>query len=183
MKSNSLTAIQDVGQAEQAEAWLLRLPQLPPADLPDQREIEDTVAALSQPANPSWILARVASLLLPYYEKDTPQAVREMEAEDWLESLADMPQWAIDRAVRWWKGPDNPDRRKRPIEGDIAGRAKMHWGNMRAVPAIIDRKRNPSRYLPKPEVKREYPTPERAAEIMREIGFKPRTFGANSLGD
>jgi hypothetical protein len=29
---------------------------------------------------------------------------------------------------------------------------------------------------PAPEPKREYPTPARAAEIMREVGFKPKTF-------
>lgn len=146
--TTAITSLADQGQAEQAEAWLLRLPQLPPADLPDQREIEATVAALSQPANPSWILARVASLLLPYYEKDTPQAVREMEAEDWLESLADMPQWAIDRAVRWWKGSDNPDRRKRPLEGDIAGIAGRLSGNVKAVAKITDRQRRSA--IPKP---------------------------------
>lgn len=175
MKSNNLTAIQDAGQADQAEAWLLRLPLLPRESLPDQSEIEATIAALSEPANPSWILARIASLLLPYYEKDTPQAVREMEAEDWLTELDDMPQWAIDKAVRWWKGADNPDRRKRPIEGDISGRAKMWVGNVKAVEKLTSSKRAGSRFS-LPEPKREYPTPERAAEIMREVGFKPKTF-------
>ena len=163
---------------------MLRLPQLQPDDLPDQREIEATVAALSQPANPSWILARVASLLLPYYEKDTPQAVREMEAEDWLESLADMPQWAVDKAVRWWKGPDNPDRRKRPLEGDITGRARVALGNVKAVPVLSARKRA---YVP-PEPRHVEPITEeerarRKAFVDQIRAEAAKKFGANSLGD
>jgi hypothetical protein len=129
---------------------LLRLPQLRPDELPAQAEIEATVAALSEPANPSWILARIASLLLPYYEKDTPQAVREMEAEDWLEAMADLPRWAIDRAVRWWKGPDNPDRRKRPMEGDISKLSKRYAGNVKAVPLLADRMRAQAKPQPIP---------------------------------
>lgn len=154
---------------------MLRLPQLQPDDLPAKREIEATVAALSQPASASWVLARVASLLLPYYEKDTPQSVREMEAEDWLESLIGVPQWAIDRAVRWWKGPDNPDRRRRPLEGDIAIMAKTHFGNIRAVPAIVDRKRALTKPAPEPQMTREQMEErrKRAAEIM--AGFLRKT--------
>lgn len=158
---------------------MLRLPQLPRESLPDQGKIEATVAALSEPAHPSWILARVASLLLPYYEKDTPQAVREMEAEDWLESLGDLPQWSIDRSVRWWKGADNPDRRKRPLEGDIAGRASMLAGNVRAVPVIVARKRDSERALP--PLPRERVSKERAAEIRAEVGFVLANFGADDV--
>lgn len=159
---------------------MLRLPQLQPADLPAKAEIEATIAALAQPANPSWILARVASLLLPYYEKDTPQAVREMEAEDWLESLADMPQWAVDRSVRWWKGPDNPDRRKRPVEGDIARLAKQLLNNIQAVQVIVDRKRDGAFGSAPSEENRERPTAERAAEILRQAGFAPKIFGGGA---
>ena len=93
---------------------------------------------LSAPASPVWILARVAALLSPYYEKDTPQAVREMEAEDWLASLAGKPEWAITSAVRWWKGPDNPDRRKRPMEGDIAARVAVETQALRAGRILVD---------------------------------------------
>lgn len=164
MKSSIITAIQDEGRAQQAEEWLLRLPQLLPADLPDQGKIEDAVSALSHPAGSGWILARVASLLLPYYEKDTPQVIREMEAEDWLESLSGIPVWAIDLAVRWWKGPDNPDRRRRPLEGDISSRAKMHFGNVRAVPAIVGKIRVAQKPTPEPP---KTVTPEEMAERKR----------------
>jgi len=93
---------------------------------------------MTTPADPSWCMARVASLLSPYYDKDTPQAVREMEAEDWLVALGQYPQWAIDRAVRWWKGEGNSNRRKRPMEGDIADRCKVEMRGITAVPKLVE---------------------------------------------
>ena len=70
--------------------------------------MRDVSRFLEIPADRTWMLARVAALLSPYYEKDVPQGVRKMEAEDWAEALQDFPQWAITNAVRWWKGEHNP---------------------------------------------------------------------------
>lgn len=104
----------------------------PLATLTQRNEVAAQVEALSQPASPVWILARVAALLNPYYEKDTPQAIREMEAEDWLAALDGKPQWAITAAVRWWKGEHNPARNKRPMDGDIAARVTIETEALRA---------------------------------------------------
>jgi len=87
---------------------------------------------LSHPANNEWIMARVGALLDPYFEKDTPQVMREMMAEDWLAELAGSPRWAIEAAVRWWKSADNADRRKRPLEGDIKARVLVETEALRA---------------------------------------------------
>lgn len=140
MTSRQITVAADQGQVDHAMEWLMRLPQLRPDDLPALHEVEATVAALSEPANPTWCMARVAALLSPYYERDTPQAVREMEAEDWLEALAEYPQWAIERAVRWWKSAENEHRRKRPLEGDIAARCKAEMRGIKALPDLLSRK-------------------------------------------
>jgi hypothetical protein len=91
------------------------------------------VAPLSKQADPVWIMARVASLLDPYFDKGTPQAIREIEAEDWAEALGGFPKWAIQRACRWWKSDDNGNRRKRPLEGDIAARCKVEMQAVRAA--------------------------------------------------
>lgn len=136
-------------------------------------EIERATEIVSKPASVNWTLARVAALLLPYYEKETPQAIREIEAEDWLASLDGLPQWAIERAVRWWKGPDNPDRRKRPMEGDIAERARREIASAKAVAIVL---RNRDRYS-QVEEPRKRMSAARAAQIMEEVGFRPRTFG------
>ena len=117
-----------------------------------------------------WISARVAALLSPYYEKDIPQSVREMEAEDWREALREFPQWAIERAVRWWKGEENPDRRKRPMEGDIAARCRLEMNGVSSAVLMLElcsSVRNPVQQ----EEPRERISKEAANEIMAQAGF------------
>ena len=93
-------------------------------------------------------MARIAALLVPYYEKDTPQAIRNMEAEDWAAELGNHPQWAVERAVRWWKSEANPDRRKRPLEGDISARCKRETDAVRAATRVLG---NPVSPIPQQE--------------------------------
>lgn len=82
---------------------------------------------LTVPAQGEWIMARVAALLSPYYDKNIPHGVRKIEAEDWAYALEGLPQWAIENAVRWWKGADNPDRRKRPWRATFSPGAGWKW--------------------------------------------------------
>ena len=181
MTSRQIAAPTDQGEVDQAMQWLTRLPQLPPNELPEMVEIEATVAALSKPASANWCMARVAALLSPYYDKDTPPAVRRMEAEDWLEALGEYPQWAIERAVRWWKSADNEHRRKKPLEGDIAARCRVEMRGIGAVPDILRRKRE-GRYI-EPEA----PRPKQSAEerkaiadrVLAAANFKPKRMNAN----
>lgn len=172
MTSRQIVIATDQAEVDQAMAWLMRLPQLPPDDLPEMHEVEATVAALSEPANPTWCMARVAALLSPYYDKDTPQAVREIEAEDWLEALAEYPQWAIERAVRWWKSADNDQRRKRPLEGDIAARCRVEMRGIKALPDLLGRR---ARWQPQaPQSRQNRVDAETASRIMQEAGFAPK---------
>lgn len=176
MNQNLLTIRADTCQAVQAREWLMRLPQLPPEGLPEMAEVEATVAALSEPAESTWLMARVAALLSPYFEKDTPRAVREMEAEDWLDALGEYPQWAIERAVRWWKSADNQDRRKRPMEGDIAARCNAEMRDFQAVPAILRRKISPPFVYQPRQPERQRVSPEAAAEIAKRHNIKWRAM-------
>jgi len=154
----------------------MRLPLLPPNDLPDMREIEGTVAALSEACSPAWCMARVAALLSPYYDKDTPPVVRKMEAEDWLEELGKYPQWAIERAVRWWKSAENHDRRKKPLEGDIAARCKVEMRGIGSLPDLLRRKVE-GRYVSVIGDETRKPIDkEAAARIMAQAGFAPKTI-------
>lgn len=136
---------------------------------------------LQRPANPTWVMARIAALLSPYYEKDVPQAVRVMEAEDWAEALAEYPQWAIQNAVRWWKSEHNADRRKRPMEGDIAAVCRKEMDAVRAAAFILSQPLapQPAQGLPRPDV----PTAEQRREIakrtMAEV-FQGKTFGGDA---
>jgi len=94
----------------------------------DRDQIAASVQALSVPCDPSWLMARVMALLAPYFTANIPEAVRRIEAGDWLVALSDRPQWAIEKACRWWKGDENPDHRRKPIEGDIADRVRFEMG-------------------------------------------------------
>lgn len=160
-------------QIDRGLEWLRRLPRLPQDQLPAKADVERVAAKLMEPVEPVWCLARIAALLSPYYEKETPQAVREMEAEDWREALAEFPRWAIERAVRWWKSADNPDRRKRPIEGDIAARCRIEMGGVPSAVKLLELRRN-GPDLTKKEEPRERISKEKAAELMREAGFAPK---------
>jgi DNA-binding transcriptional LysR family regulator len=97
------------------------------------------VAALSEPAHPAKVMARVLALLNPYFDKDTPQAIREIEAEDWAAALGCQPYWAIEKAARWWKSDANPDRRKRPLEGDLVARVKREMDAVNAARFMLAR--------------------------------------------
>lgn len=119
-------------------------------------------------------MARTASLLSPYYEKDVPQGVRVMEAEGWADALAEFPQWAIQKAAQWWKSADNPDRRKRPLEGDIAARARFEMQAVRA--AKIKMNSNYRDHKAAPLTPPGRLSKERATEILNEFGFMPKRF-------
>tara|TARA_R100000458_G_C8278543_1_gene255005 strand:+ start:7187 stop:7651 length:465 start_codon:yes stop_codon:yes gene_type:complete len=141
----------------------------PPADPPSKDEIEATVKALMAPADVRWIMARVAALLSPYFDKDTPQMVREIEADDWAEALEKYPEWAITKAVRWWKSEANPNRRKRPLEGDIADRIKHEMRAVKGMALRLESGIMAQRAEERQRVIYDTPTEERrkqAAEIM-----------------
>ena len=124
-------------------------------------------------------MARIAALLSPYYEKDVPQAVRVMEAEDWAEALADYPQWAIQNAVRWWKSEHNADRRKRPMEGDIAAVCHREMDAVRAATFILSQPLAPppAPSLPRPD---ELTTEERRQIAQRTMAA---VFAAKKIGE
>ena len=131
------------------------------------------VAALTEPAAMTWIMGRIAALLSPYYEKDIPQGIRSLDAEDWAEALRDKPEWAITAAVRWWKSDANKDRRKRPLEGDIMARVRVEMDAVLAArivlakPAVADQPDDAPRC-----------SPETAAERRKVAEDALRGFGA-----
>jgi hypothetical protein len=141
---------------------------LQPTALPEKETVLRIQSALMTSASGVWISARVAALLSPYYEKDIPQAVRKMEAEDWEQALSGFPQWAIERAVRWWKSDANTDRRKRPLEGDIVARCRVEMDGVASASKVLEMKQRGIEHKPEP---RERLTADRAAEIMRDVGF------------
>lgn len=138
---------------------------------------------LSRPASGQWLMARVASLLMDYYAADVPSAIISMAAADWADELGEFPQWAVDMAVRWWKGAENPDRRKKPLPGDIAVRAKFEMGAI-AVANLAVRRFDEGKLPPAKPGKASAGSPEdrqrAAAEILAAAGFRPKSFNGTA---
>ena len=161
--------------------------QLPLVTLDGRNDLDAQAARLSVPAKPEWLAARIASLLSPYYEKNTPQAVREMEAEDWVISLTGRPRWAVDAAVRWWKGPDNPMRHKRPLEGDIVAKVTEAMGAVLAAQVKV-RAFDAGVMLParEPEPEERSLTPDERRAIAAKLGLpdlSAKSFPAAGEGE
>lgn len=100
----------------------------PIQDEAELAEIRADHARVTVPARHEWVMARVAALLSQYYASDVPQGAVRMMAEDWAAELGEYPEWAITKAVRWWKSRENPSRKRRPLEGDISERARFEMG-------------------------------------------------------
>jgi len=108
-------------------------------------------------------------LLHPYFDKETPNAVRARISEKWQSALGQYPEWAIRRACEWWTGPDNDKRDRSPKEGDIAARCRIEIDAINAAKILLD---GPSR-VAQPVEHRESESEEKMAEMrkrMAEIG-------------
>lgn len=156
----------------------------PVADRAERDELVAYVEHLKRPAPRDWTLARIAALLSGYYAADVPQEIVRIEAEDWAHALREFPAWAIVNAVRWWKGEDNPRRRNKPHEGDIAERARKEMAAIVVAEVAVKRFDRGGNILPfKPEPREEL-TPEerqrRADEIMAAAGFAVKRFGGEA---
>lgn len=156
----------------------------PLKDQAERDQVNAAVARLSTSARPEQIMARVAALLTPYYTGDVPHGVRMIEAEDWAEALATYPEWAITKACRWWKGSENPNRRKKPLEGDIVARTKTEMGVISVAEVAIrqfDSGQQP--YNSEQSESEQRPTAderERIQALVAEMGYAPKRMGGQS---
>jgi hypothetical protein len=137
--------------------------------------LEEAINKLYTPAPAKWITGRIASLLAQYFQGDISEGMMKSIADDWYHELKDFPAWSISKAVRWWIGKDNPDRRKKPMTGDIAERAQKELGLIIVAQSAI--RRFDTGFTPKIEQKpKERMSKKRADEIVEEIGFSVKRF-------
>lgn len=97
------------------------------------------------------------------WERDRGTLAHDRLMKDWITALQDFPLSEVQAACRAWV---EAEPRRMPNEGDIRG--KVMAARAKRVSA-----------LPKPEPVeiRERATPEQAAAILAEAGFRPKTFG------
>lgn len=165
-------------EADRIAEWWPHLLRSPLESREERDEVAVNVKRLSEPADMTWLMARIAALLTPYYSSEVPHGVRMIEAEDWAEALAGYPAWAVTKACRWWKSEHNDRRNIRPKEGDIAERCRFETQALRLAERAVG-KFDEGRGQPvlglvgEPMPFREV-TPEmkaRAEEIVRNAGF------------
>ncbi|AHD10020.1 hypothetical protein [Phaeobacter gallaeciensis] len=102
------------------------------------------------------------------WERDRGSAAHDRMLVDWMNALQDFPLTEVQAACRA-AVLSNPN--KMPNEGHI--RAEIIKARAKAVQSLP---------RPEPEPSARRGDPANADQIMRDIGFKPRRFGASSQG-
>jgi len=133
---------------------------------------------LARPAPRSWLLSRIAALLSHYFTASTDARVVEAMADDWAATLSNYPAWAVADACRWWISAENERHRFKPLPGEISTRCMHETERLRLAKLLIARfDAANGAALPvftAPEQPRERVTAERAADILRDVGFSPK---------
>ena len=81
----------------------------------------------------------------------------------WQDELAGYPLWALHNATRWWLSRHNPDRRKKPLPGDISARCEVEMMLVRIAQRKVDQfdKFGAPKPKPEPEVRKHVTDEER----------------------
>ena len=138
--------------------------------------LQDAVDKFSKPAPKKWITGRIAALLLQYFQGETSERMMRVIADDWCHEMQEFPAWAIAKSVRWYISRINPDRRRKPLPGDISDIAQRELGPIFAAKSAI-RRFDQGVVLRIEEAPAERMSKERAEEIMAEAGVTVKKFG------
>lgn len=106
------------------------------------------------------MLGRIATLLSHYWREDDPSELTAAIARDWADILEGIPQDALSKACVAYL---RTEPRRKPTPGAIYALAR----DFIPRPTIV----------PQPDAPRQKVTADRAAEILAEAGFRPKTFG------
>lgn len=167
-------------QADEATRMTALWPDLLSSQIQSQTQADQirvNIHSLTIPATRQWIAGRVATLLSQYFASSIPSEVMTAIAADWHEELQSYPGWALQKACRWWMSADNSERRKKPMPGDIAIRAKREMGVVKIADRAVRQFGGP---VSKPSVRQPPATPEAADAIVDAAGFKLKRFGGGS---
>lgn len=127
---------------------------------------------LKRPAPSSWIAGRALSLLSHYFISEEDERVAKAKAKDWGDILSGYPAWAINNAAQWWMSMENPERKRKPLPGDIQERAYKEMMGVRAAETVLQT-RNASE-VNAGSIEAQSPprvSTEAARAIMEEYGF------------
>lgn len=128
-------------------------------------------------ARPSseWLMARVRTLLRHHFESPMSEAEETMMMADWLDALGDLPQTAIETAVR--DVIRSPSRR-RPMPGEVRARAE----------AYVRKPQNAKQRAPFGPMERPMTAAERERcnemlnDLLKFLGSSPKSMWGDSPG-
>lgn len=137
-----------------------------PARLTSRDLVATTAGAERKPA--AWIVRRVSALLSHYFRPGDADAVRAVAERDWVIALADLPGWAVERAcdeaaLESLSRPTPAAVRKATLKLVEPYGAELTKRKAAAEEAEAERQRR-------------LPSPERRAEIARELGLAVKTM-------
>lgn len=108
-----------------------------PTSQTEADETRRTLERIAKPAPAQWVAQRVVTLLTHYFIAEAHPAALKQIAEDWIDELAEFPEWAIEAACRWWVGRENERRSRKPLPGDISDRAAKFMAPVHAGRAKV----------------------------------------------
>ena len=110
-----------------------------------------------------WIAGRAMTLLSHYWRDDDPVELTAAIGRDWADVLEGLPQEFIQRAaIRFQQKSGN----RKPTPAAIYAMAR----DLMPAPTVV------ASASAAPEPQRERVSADRAAEIMNEVGFRPKRF-------
>jgi hypothetical protein len=116
---------------------------------------------------------RVEAILSQFWREDTtPEAIRALEIEGWIDVLENCSHAEIRQAWATYQRSGPRTANGRLCKPDAGALYKLVQ-DARPRPQIV-------RTAPEPIWERPRMTAEHAAEIMREVGWRPRTFGGSA---
>jgi hypothetical protein len=113
-----------------------------------------------------WIGGAIETLLASYWqERGRPPALADEVLATWMDDLEDFPRDVLKKAITTWRR----EERKKPCPADLIALGRADLRHRR----LLERTTEP-KPEPQPDEGTRRISPERAADLMAEMGFAPR---------
>lgn len=93
------------------------------------------IALYMEPISHDSLKVQVVSLLSHYYQRDLPEQLNRLMAQDWYRNLAQFPEWAVVQGRANWL--DN--NRKKPMPADIKAEVQAVLAKYTALKIMCER--------------------------------------------
>jgi len=119
---------QSLALLEDSSGLLIRTPE-------EAVRMAQILIVVKQPATTAEISTQAVLVLHQYYVAALSDDMQAATARLWVTELRGYPNWAIERAVQFWIGRENPEKRRRrkPLPGDIGEQTEAQMWRVRSL--------------------------------------------------